>query len=641
MKNKRIFISGGAGVIGRELVSILQSMGANLFVGDLKPRPKEFASDISYRQGDLNDLTSDELLLFEPEIFIHLAATFERTTETYEFWHDNFLHNVKLSHHLSTIIKDSSTLKKIIFASSYLIYNEGLYNFKNPQLEAVSLKESDPIQPRNLTGSAKLIHEIELDFLRHFKSDSYAISSVRIFRGYGRGSHCVISRWIRAALAGESISVFKKEGLFDYIFAGDIAQGLVNLSHQAALPEIVNLGNGNARKVADVVDCLKSHFPDLVVNEGGSDIDFEASQADMTLYEDCCNWVPPRQIEDAIPLMIEYEKKVSDDSEVAERSTLISSASQKVPLVNAVKKAAMTISSTRKVVGGDLDAKCISSFITDNFWAMPRLDNLSMEALISKCKELHIDTIVPTRDKELLFFSQASEKLRSNGIDVMVSSEKAISLCLDKLAFYKDTASLNLPIIPTFASLAEAATTSDVFVVKERYGAGGDNLAINVDRSTAEAFSKKLESPIYQPYISGDEVSVDMYIDKQSNLKGVVMRRRDVVINGESKVTTTFFDPELKKCCEAFVKGFDFYGHTMIQAIREKNGAYQIIECNPRFGGASTLSIAAGLNSFYWFLLEANGVNVESYPFINNPKINLQQIRYSHDQVKVIDGSNL
>jgi carbamoyl-phosphate synthase large subunit len=42
LKNKRIFISGGSGIIGIELVNILQNKGAEIFVGDLKKKPKQF-----------------------------------------------------------------------------------------------------------------------------------------------------------------------------------------------------------------------------------------------------------------------------------------------------------------------------------------------------------------------------------------------------------------------------------------------------------------------------------------------------------------------------------------------------------------------------------------------------------------------
>ena len=128
----RFFISGGAGVIGQEMVPKLCKLGAKVFVGDIKPKPKFFKEQVQYRQGDLNTLTKDEFDEFRPDIFIHLAATFERSSESYEFWHENFIHNITLSHHLMSLAKESSQLKRVIFASSYLIYSPSLYQFSKP-----------------------------------------------------------------------------------------------------------------------------------------------------------------------------------------------------------------------------------------------------------------------------------------------------------------------------------------------------------------------------------------------------------------------------------------------------------------------------------------------------------------------------
>jgi len=46
------------------------------------------------------------------------------------------------------------------------------------------------------------------------------------FPRYGCNSRDVISRWVRALLAGEPISVFRPEGIFDYIYAADSAKAL-------------------------------------------------------------------------------------------------------------------------------------------------------------------------------------------------------------------------------------------------------------------------------------------------------------------------------------------------------------------------------------------------------------------------------
>ena len=85
-KNKNIFISGGAGIIGKHLVQKLIDVNANLLVGDIKKCPKNFIGKVKYLRKDLNTLKIKELKSFKPDVFIHLAATYERTQETKEFF---------------------------------------------------------------------------------------------------------------------------------------------------------------------------------------------------------------------------------------------------------------------------------------------------------------------------------------------------------------------------------------------------------------------------------------------------------------------------------------------------------------------------------------------------------------------------
>ncbi|MDA4848646.1 NAD-dependent epimerase/dehydratase family protein [Hoeflea poritis] len=604
MKGRRVFVSGGAGVIGLEMVAQLVDRGAEVLVGDLKPRPSQFPPQVRYRQGDLNGMGREELGAFGPDIFIHLAATFERSTESAEFWSENFRHNIRLSHHLMTIARDLPSLKRVIFASSYLIYDPDLYQFETAQAAPVALAEADPVRPRNLTGMAKLAHEIELQFLDGFDRYGFTTVMARIYRGYGRNSRDVISRWVRALLHGEPITVFRPEGLFDYIYAKDSAEGLLRLAACEQVTGIINLGTGRARRVSDIVEILRGHFPDMKAETADSDIPFEASQADVNKLETALGWVPGYDLETAIPEIIAHERARLHATETKgkHRNVLITSASRKAPLVRAMKQAAARISADARVIAGDMDPDAPARHAADGFWQMPRLDSVSPGELIEACRKHEIGTVLPTRDGELLFWAKARDAFAEAGIDIIVSPPQSVERCLDKLAFTQFGAEAGLPFIPASTDTDSLAATR--FVVKERFGAGSLGIGLDLDREEALSHAARLAAPIFQPFVAGPEISIDAWMDNAHRPRGLILRRRDRVVGGESQTTTTFRDPEIEEKARQVLGALQLRGPVVLQAIVTDDGELNVIECNARFGGASTASIAAGLDSLYWSLAE-------------------------------------
>ncbi len=628
-RGKKVFISGGNGVIGNELVDRLYEQGAIIFVGDLKPRPKHWPNDIIYRQGDLNYITKEELDNFGPEYFFHLAATFERSIETYEFWEENFWHNVRLSNYLMSLLKNSPTLKKVIFASSYLIYNSELYTFDKPTIEPHRLKENDPVYPRNLTGSAKLNHEIELRFLDNFKNKQWGILLVRIFRSYGKNSRDIISRWIRDLIKNETLTVYRKEGRFDFIYAGEVAEGLLRLSLIPEARGVFNLGNDNARSIADVLTELRKYFPEMRYKESESDIAFEASQANMDYFYKIAGWKPERQLEDVIPEIIKFEKERAGAESLEKKfNILLTSISKKVPMIKAVRRASQKIANDIKLYGGDVDNSCLGHYFVDGFWNMPRSESLAIEEVIEYCQKNNIKAVIPSRDGELLYWAQNKERLGKEGISVMTGNYKGVNTCLDKAQFSDFLLKHDLPAIPTATDINEIK--GEKYVVKEKLGAGAINLGLNLTKEEAKYHSKKMSDPVYQPFIEGEEYSVDAYITKTGKIKGIIARKRDLIIKGESQITTLIDDKEIESICGRVIEALSLYGHVVLQLLKDKSGKCHVIECNTRFGGASTLSVSAGLDSFYWFLLEAGGADIDAYPFIKTKGF-LRQIRYPED----------
>lgn len=303
-----VLVTGGAGVIGRELIESLVAQGARVMCADLKPRPGWLDGGVEYVEGDAIDLTAARVADFEPSHVFHLAATFERTEETEGFWEENFHHNVEVSHHVATLARRAPTVRRLVFASSYLVYDPSLYLFDEPRSEPSPLAETDPVRPRNLCGGAKLMHEEELDFLAQFPGTQYTSVSARIFRVYGRGSKDVVSRWVRSLIEDPArpLAAFRVEGMFDYVYAGDVAEGLLRLGAGDATGP-VNLASGRARRVSELLAILAERFPGATWSEEPSDIPYEAHQADLARLEELTGWCPPTALEDGIGILTEHE----------------------------------------------------------------------------------------------------------------------------------------------------------------------------------------------------------------------------------------------------------------------------------------------------------------------------------------------
>jgi carbamoyl-phosphate synthase large subunit len=308
---------------------------------------------------------------------------------------------------------------------------------------------------------------------------------------------------------------------------------------------------------------------------------------------------------------------------VMKKNILITSISAKVPLIKTVIKSKNKFDKNISVYGADIDKECVGKYFVDFFWNMPKINLLKIDDFISFCCAKNIKYIIPTRDADVLYFSNYKDKLLSNGIYLFSANKDAVEKCFDKFKFY--TESKNNLIIPTYTNLQDFYSSR--VVVKERFGSGSNNIAINIDRTTALRFAQTLKAAIFQPYIPGKEFSIDSYVNKDGKCIASIVRSRDVVKHGESQITTVVEDSEMKILIASFLEDLNIYGHSVTQVIKY-NDTFSIIECNTRFGGASTLSYEMGLESFYWFLLEADNKEFE----LKLKEIKLKQVRFAEDR---------
>ena len=308
---------------------------------------------------------------------------------------------------------------------------------------------------------------------------------------------------------------------------------------------------------------------------------------------------------------------------------LITSSSRKIPLIRAVKLAALKVNPKSVIIAGDSIDAVISKSYMDNFWLMPESLDKNLKLLIDGCIDRKINIIIPTRDGELFFWSKNLKKFRDVGIQIIVSSFEAIKICLDKQLFFEFGNNNNLPFITTSLSIDKLSSIRSL-VVKERHGSSSKEIGINLDFMAAKRYAKNLNEPIFQPYVVGEEFSADAWVDNDNLVKGIVLRKRMLVENGESVITETFQDKAIELLIEKVLFLLKLKGPVMIQGIIDDQMMIHIIECNARFGGASTCSISAGLDSFYWSILEAYGYDLAQYPFAQDFNT-IRQIRIPFD----------
>ena len=318
---------------------------------------------------------------------------------------------------------------------------------------------------------------------------------------------------------------------------------------------------------------------------------------------------------------------------------LVTSLAGKAPLLRAVQAAARRLHYATRVIGADLNPQALARSLADNFWPMPALRDEALPELLAGLQSRHIAYLIPTRDGELAFWSRHRAALADAGVAVLVSAPEAVHRCLDKLEFAAFGQLRGLPVIPT-ARAIDALTERQphpptAFVVKERHGAGSLSLGLNLPAATALAHARTLHEPVFQPFIHGREISVDGYVDRAGRVHGLVARTRDVVVHGESQVTTTLPDAPLLARLVPMVAQLGLYGPFVLQALLTNDGGLHLIECNCRFGGASTLGIAAGVDSFYWFLQEAGGADLPQFPFVPATRP-LRQVRTAADVVLAV-----
>lgn len=307
---------------------------------------------------------------------------------------------------------------------------------------------------------------------------------------------------------------------------------------------------------------------------------------------------------------------------------LITSASRKVSLIRAFQKA-LAHNSNGKVIAVDMNPLSPALYFADDYYIIPPTKGKDfLDIILDMCKTLDIKLLVPTRDEELLLFAENRDKFLGINTHVMVSNPKTIEICHDKELFENFCKKNNFKTPKTYQDIYEFSKIKFPVFIKPKIGKGGiQTFQVNSEEEL-KVILNFVQKPIIQEFIDSIEYTVDLFADFNGNVISVVPRKRIKILGGESITTKTVKNSVIINEVSRLADRLNLIGHNTIQCFLD-DGEVKFIEVNPRFGGAASLSFAAGAHSPSFLIKIIEGEELK--PMIGEFKEGYIALRYIED----------
>lgn len=277
---------------------------------------------------------------------------------------------------------------------------------------------------------------------------------------------------------------------------------------------------------------------------------------------------------------------------------LMTSAGKRVELLLEFQKELKAVFPDAKVLAVDLNP-CMSPacWLADKSFPVHRVTAPEyIDELLNICTSNHVKLVIPTIDTELAILAADRDRFSEQGIEIMVSDNRFISLCRDKrktMALFEklgirnpEPRDKNAPEFPMFAKPYDGSLSTNIHVIKCR-----EELTPEILADPKLLFMEYIDKKEYK------EFTVDMYYGADGSVKCIVPRERIEIRSGEVNkgvARKNYLVGYLKKRMSQMP---GVRGCICIQLFyRESDNDVVGIEINPRYGGGYPLSYHAGAN---------------------------------------------
>lgn len=234
------------------------------------------------------------------------------------------------------------------------------------------------------------------------------------------------------------------------------------------------------------------------------------------------------------------------------------------------------------------------------------------------CKEYKIDALFSLNDLELPILAENKDRFEKIGVKVVVSDPKVIDIAFDKYKTAKWVESIGLLAPKTFVRLEDvkkALSAGEVefpLFMKPRWGSGSIGLESISDMDELDTYyrllMKKIKGTILakasvgdeyimiQEKLTGSEYGLDVMNDLYGKNVGVSVKQKLAMRSGETDKAITVDLPVVREIGYRIGQALGHIGNLDVDVMQRADGAYCVLELNPRFGGGFPFSYEAGVN---------------------------------------------
>jgi carbamoyl-phosphate synthase large subunit len=243
-----------------------------------------------------------------------------------------------------------------------------------------------------------------------------------------------------------------------------------------------------------------------------------------------------------------------------------------------------------EIIGIDSNPLSFSLYLLKKSYVVPRGDNPNfIKEMLKIIDKEQPDAILSGPEEELLTLSKNKGRIEERGTLLLCPDYEYVEICADKKKTYEVFNRIKIPSPMIFddTSLVEFPC-----IIKPRFGRGSSNIYVAKEEEDLRFYLKKIEEPVIQEFVQGEEYTVDILADKDGSDLSIVPRLRLHTESGISVKGKTVYDNEIIDYSKRIAKKLKLFGPSCIQCIRNDDGV-KFIEVNTRFGGGSILSIKA------------------------------------------------